>query len=281
MPGASHRRPRPTTGPDAECDDHAVVAASGGAVAANAAGCREQERHFLLADTGTYGLLADTGTYGLRVTIVRRLAGLIDTLQGDRVLIAFDGPDAAGKTTLAHAVAEHLSRPAIRASVDGWHNPREVRLRRGDESPEGYYLDSFDLDALARDLLTPFKDGARDVRPVGFDCRTDTAVQVKQPVPGRAALLFDGVFLLRPELLAWWNLRIYLHVPEEVTLSRAVVRDIDQFGHALAVQRRYQRRYMPGQTLYRDTASPLQVADVVLDNSDWNDPVVVRWPKEG
>ncbi|HVM19941.1 MAG TPA: hypothetical protein VM307_08275 [Egibacteraceae bacterium] len=214
------------------------------------------------------------------MTLVERLAGLIDAVASDRVLVAFDGPDAAGKTTLARAVADHLSRPAVCASLDGWHNPRDVRLQRGDESPEGYYQDSFDLDALVRDLLAPFRDGAPNVRAVRFDYRADEAVQVEQQVGPDAALLFDGVFLLRSELLASWDLGVYLHVPEQVTLSRAAVRDRHLFGDEAALRRRYQRRYLPGQALYREDASPLEVADVVLDNSDWRNPVVLRWPSD-
>lgn len=213
--------------------------------------------------------------------LVERLASLIDGIDRDRVLVAFDGPDAAGKTTLALAVAKHLSRPAVCASVDGWHIPRDVRMSRGGESPEGYYRDSFDLAALTRDLLTPMRDGAPRVRTAGFDYLADAAVHADEQVPPKAALLFDGVFLLRPELVASWDLRVYLHVLEQVTLARAVARDAHMFGDADAVRRRYRTRYLPGQALYRDEASPLEVADVVVDNSDSHHPVVLRWPEDG
>lgn len=212
--------------------------------------------------------------------VVQRLAAVIDGLADERVLIAFDGPDAAGKTLMARAVAHRLSRPAIGASVDGWHNPRDVRLRRGADCPEGYYRDAFDLDALVRDLLTPFRRGAAAVPLTRFDHRSNTAVQATQHVPPDAALLVDGVFLLRPELAASWTLRVYLDVPEGVTLARAVVRDLDLFGHEDVVRHRYERRYLPAQALYRAAASPRDRADIVIDNSDWQDPVVVRWLDE-
>ena len=205
------------------------------------------------------------------MTVLERVAALIEDLPGERVLVAFDGPDAAGKTTLARAVADRLSRPSLCASVDGWHHPRDVRLRRGPESPAGYYADSFDLEALVRDLLEPFREGATRVR-------TEATAQQYQDLSRRCVLLLDGVFLLRPELRSHWDLSVYLHVPEEVTLARALVRDLDQYEDSAALRRRYQRRYLPGQTLYRDSASPLQAADVVIDNSDWDDPLVLRWP---
>jgi uridine kinase len=163
--------------------------------------------------------------------------------------------------------------------VDGWHQPREVRLRRGQESPEGYYLDSFDLEALVDDLLTPFRHGSPDVPAARFDHHADRPVRVHKHVPQRAALLFGGVFLLRQELVTHWDLRVYLHVPEEITLSRALVRDLHLFRDAAAVQHRYERRYLPAQAaLYRDSDSPREAADVILDNSDWRDPIILRWP---
>lgn len=227
------------------------------------------------------GVPAGRGTYPAGVaTVVERLARLVDSLPGSRVLVAFDGPDAAGKTTLARAVAERLSRPMVRASMDGWHNPRDVRLRRGAESPEGYYRDSFDLHALQRDLLTPFRSGASDVRTAHYDHQLEQAVHERQSVTPDAALLFDGVFLLRPELSTVWDLSVYLHVPEQVSLTRAVTRDQHLLGDEAAVRHRYARRYLPGQALYRDAAAPRQVADVLLDNSDWSDPVVLRWPDQ-
>ncbi len=216
------------------------------------------------------------------MTLAERLAKTIDLLPGDRrVLVAFDGPDAAGKTTLANAVAQRVSRPVLRVSIDGWHNPREVRLARGAESPEGYYLDSFDVAALAAECLWPFRDGARSVRTHAYDYRTDEVVAREDSVAPNAALLMDGVFLLRPELREFWTLAIYLEVSATASLDRALARDRDAFGGEEAVRRRYTRRYLPGQVHYRDVADPLARADIVIDNSDAGDPVVLRWPGQG
>lgn len=45
--------------------------------------------------------------------------------------VGIDGPDAAGKTIFAHRPAGRLPGPVIRASVDDFHNPPEVRFRLG------------------------------------------------------------------------------------------------------------------------------------------------------
>ncbi len=195
-----------------------------------------------------------------------------------RVLVAFDGPDASGKTMLAHHLADVLTRPTLRASIDGFHHPQSVRMVRGMDSPHGYYYDSFDHAALEEHLLKPFARGDPTVRTRVFDLPSDSPVD-SEPVlvPQYCTLLLDGVFLLRPELRHWWNLSIYLHVPEEVTLHRAKARDAVVFGSPEAVEARYRARYFPGQALYREEAKPQHAAHIVLDNSDHKAPVVLKW----
>lgn len=214
------------------------------------------------------------------MSLADALAELIDARSiGGRLLVAVDGPDAAGKTTLAHAITERLARPSLCVSIDGWHNPRRHRLGRGAESAEGYFLDSFDVDGLVAGCLAPFESGSRRIRTAGFDHVADTAVEMWQEVATDAVLIVEGVFLLRPELRQWWDLSIYLHVDEAVTLDRAVVRDLSQFGSEEEVRRRYSRRYLPGQAIYREVAAPLDAADVLVDNTDPAQPRVLRWPE--
>jgi uridine kinase len=208
--------------------------------------------------------------------LVRRVVR-IDRLHPLRV--AIDGVDAAGKTTLADELAaplEALGRPVIRASIDGFHNPAQVRHRRGPTSPEGYYQDSFNYQALREHLLAPLgPGGSRRYRCAVFDYRTDAEVQaVPRIAEESAVLLFDGVFLLRPELQGCWDLTVFVDVPFEVTLRRAQQRDAALFGDTQGVTRRYRERYIPGQRLYLEACRPRQRADVVVENSDPGQPAL-------
>ncbi len=218
-------------------------------------------------------------------TPVSRLQELISDRVGHllaeqpRVLVGIDGPDAAGKTTLADALAAVLPGPVIRASIDGFHNPRRIRLRQGELSAQGYYRDSFDYPALEAGLLDPFARGEPSVTTRIFDHRVDASRQQSPtPVPARAVLVFDGVFLLRPQLRDRWDLSVYLHVSPEVTLRRAEIRDAGVFGSVAEVRRRYLARYLPGQELYRAEASPQQAAGFLVDNADPQQPRVLRMP---
>ena len=184
-----------------------------------------------------------------------RLGALVDEIASDedRVTVAIDGPDAAGKTTLAGSLAHHLVGHVVRTSADAFLLPADVRYRRGALSPEGCYRDSYDYDRFRREVLDPFSGGGAP-----------------------AVLVVDGVFLLRPELRDRWTLSVHLDVSPAETLRRAKVRDAGLLGDSL--EQRYLERYLPAQELYRAEADPLGNADVVIGYDDPSAPVILRWP---
>jgi len=209
-----------------------------------------------------------------RAALVERLARYVEAVERPHpVRVAIDGPDAAGKTTLADEIASELrarGRSVIRASIDGFHRPRAERYRRGELSPEGYYHDSFDYRALRRTLLDPLgPGGSREYRRAVFDFRADSPLSgAAAMAPDDAVLLFDGVFLLRPELVSRRDLCVFVSVGVEEGLRRALARDRALFGSRGEVERRYRGRYIPGQHLYLTAARPTDVADLVVDNDD-------------
>ena len=207
---------------------------------------------------------------------------LVDALRLDRpTRVAFDGPDTAGKTTLADelaAVLRERGRHVLRASIDGFHHPRAARYARGADSPGGYYLDSFDHDAVRATLLDPLGPaGDRRYRTAVFDHRTDRPVAAPvESAPRSALLLFDGVFLQRPELRDGFDLSIFVTVSVDEVLRRALERDVPLLGARDEVERRYRTRYIPGQRLYIADARPDAIADVLVRNDDPVAPVLER-----
>ena len=85
-------------------------------------------------------------------------------------------------------------------------------------------------------------------------------------------LLFDGVFLLRPELIDGWDLRIFVSAPFEAALDRARARDQSESTSASEVERRYRSRYMPSQQFYFDTTRPADQAHIIVHNADPRQP---------
>lgn len=221
-----------------------------------------------------------------RQTVLDELAGAIDSIERDHpVRVAIDGVGVSGKTSLADELVAPLSRrgrPVIRASIDGFHRPRSDRLRRGDESPDGYLHDSFDYDAVRKVLLEPLGPGGDAVyRTAVFDFRTDTPVESPSlEAAPTSVLIFEGVFVLRPELDDCWDFRVFVEASFEETLSRALSRDVDLFGGEEGVRRRYERRYIPGEKEYLRLYRPRERADVVVVNDDPAN-ASLEWPDGG
>jgi uridine kinase len=192
------------------------------------------------------------------------------------VRVAIDGVDGAGKTVLADEVADRLGRlgrSTVRASVDGFHNPRAVRYARGRDSPAGYYLDSYNMAALESELLRPLGPGGTgDHRRHVFDLARDAAdlAPVERAAPG-TVLVLDGIFLHRPELARWWTWSLWLEVDVEVSVARCAERDGTSADPASPAN----RRYVEGQRLYLSEVRPRELASCLVDNNDLAHPVVL------
>ncbi len=216
-----------------------------------------------------------------RAQILEKLGNLILNLKRDHpTRVAIDGIDAAGKTSLTDELAPIIrkgGRFVIRISIDDFHRPRHKRYQRGELSPEGYYYDSFDYQAIREDVLRPLgPTGDRRYKQATFDFRSDTPITEPLHIaPHDAVLLMDGVFLMRPELLNHWDFRIFVMVENEVAVSRAIKRDLDLFPSTELIIKRYRERYFPGQELYFQAVDPLRYADVLINNNTPEEPEVI------
>lgn len=221
-----------------------------------------------------------------RESLMEYLAARIaDTVKSHPIRVAIDGIDGAGKTMMADQLVvpiERLGRPVIRASVDGFHNPRDIRYRRGADSAEGFYHDSYNYSRLVDYLLEPLgPDGERRYRVAAFDHRSDSWILAPLSyAPENAILLLDGIFLHRPELRTYWDFSIYLRVDFDIAWPRMLERDGPKeptpADDALReFRRRWEERYMRGQKLYLCQAEPERWASIVIDNNTPEDAVIM------
>jgi len=201
---------------------------------------------------------------------------ILTLAQNRPLLVTVDGIDAAGKTVLAGELADKLrgsGAQVIEASIDDFHNPRAIRYKRGAESPEGYYRDSFNLAALKTLLLDPLKTGDLRYKAKAFDYTIDKGiVSPLMDAELGSILVFDGVFTHQSELRDYWDYSIYLHIDEEESIKRGLIRNPRDENEA---RRRYEVRYIAGQRLYQAEAEPRKHANIVIDNNDPENPVIL------
>jgi uridine kinase len=205
--------------------------------------------------------------------VVARLAARCLAMPKRPLLVAIDGQCCAGKTRLADELAAALrdagfAGAVLRPSIDGFHHPAAHRHRQGVDSWRGYYEDAFDHGLARRVLLAPLRDGPwpASCRLVAHDVRAEVAVDEVIEVHRDTILLFDGVFLFRPELDDAWDLRVLVDVPDELAIRRARERDGPFMGGADTAEHRYRARYVPAWHHYVAQCAPRVRADLVVDN---------------
>ena len=188
----------------------------------------------------------------LRHLVLDELGNALAAFDAGRTMrVGIDGADGAGKTLLAEEVAQLLTtrgRPVVRISLDQFERSSEERYARGELSPEGYYLDAFDLDRFREHVLT-----------------------VEAPV-----LVCDGVFLQRPELRDLWDLTIFVNCDLEVAAKRGAERNLFWFDSLDETHERYRVRYMPAQRRYIEEFRPHERADFVIENTVLREPQLKR-----
>ena len=216
-----------------------------------------------------------------RTLVLDRVAERVLDLGDRRVRIAIDGRTAAGKTSLGHELAQRVAdagRVAYRASLDDFKRPWSEAHLYDRVSGEGYYGNAFDLGAVRRLLLDPAgPDGSGWVALCSIDPLTQldhSSVLVAMPRNG--VLIVDGVFAFRPPLNECWDLRIWVQLDPELSLRRGIARDSAMEGGAQHAEALHRHRYGAAEAIYVEEVDPMSLADIVIDNSDFAAPRLLR-----
>lgn len=222
-----------------------------------------------------------------RAEVIDQLAQLLlresDGKSDAAFRVAVTGITASGKSTLATELAckiLELGRRCVRVPIDGFHNPKSIRYKRGRDSAEGYYRDAYDYEKLIDGVLVPLGSPAdcSYVEQV-FDLEADAPVDVRPTKvdPGTIVIL-DASFLLRPEIRDFFDYRIFVQTSFQEAQSRGVERDATSLGGASEAERLYQKRYHTAQRIYFMEARPLRYADALFLNEQPEGPALFVRP---
>ncbi len=190
---------------------------------------------------------------GLRPGVMARHAEPADVVAAAQSLAArpgnrtaflgIDGFGAAGKSSLAAAVAAAVT-PATVVAVDDFWGPG---------------VTEWDWDRFRRQVLGPLL-GGRAARYQIWSWDQDRPGEWRDIAPGRL-LVVEGVSSTRREAGVPWDLTVWVQAPREVRLARALERDGE------AMRRRWLDEWMPAEEAYAARERPRRRVDLIVDGT--------------
>lgn len=171
------------------------------------------------------------------------------------LLAGIDGRGAAGKSTLARAVAALLPATAV-VEFDDFYLPsaeRELRRREGDDEVGG----DFDWRRLRDQVLAPL-DRDEPSRYQRYDWDSDRLAEWHTIAPG-GIVLVEGNYTTRAELRAFYDLTVWVEAPHELRLQRGVERD------GPGSREQWLELWMPEEERYIAAQDPRRWVDVVVE----------------
>jgi len=189
------------------------------------------------------------------------------------LIIGINGVDTSGKTTFALGLERYLNYRGIETLLihtDDFHNP--LAVRRQDDSPQGYLNYTFDQDRIAG-LLEEIKSGVIDRELTLLNLDTDTYTNIKRyRTSEKTVVILEGVLLFRPPIECLIDYKIFLDIGFDTVMLRAAQRDVPIYGDDFL--RRYENRYIPAQKIYLEQYTPKQISDLIIDNNDYDRPLI-------
>ena len=209
-----------------------------------------------------------------REKVLQEMASRLASIKLSHPLrVGIDGVSSSGKTVLADELSMTLHRmglPVIRSGIDGFHNPPEIRHRRGAMSVDGYVEDSFDYEAVRKCVLEPLgPEGKLNYLPEIYDHARSTGKPCDWLLASPdSILLFEGVMLFREEIKSAFDYKILVDTSFDIALKRAKTRDLKHFGNMQTLLDKYTRRFIPGQKRYLAECLPAEQANAIFGNDD-------------
>lgn len=206
-----------------------------------------------------------------------------EPLPGERRLITVDGIDGSGKSTLARRLAAALGPPAVLLGVDEFRRP--VDWSAGGRSElDVYYGDRYDLGALDA-CLRAFGAGAGGCQVPVFDSAKEQLTGTRAvDFAGKRWAVVEGVFVARLQAAAQalQALHVFVDLPRDLAYARIQQRDVAAGRALVEVRRRITERYFPAHDRYLAECDPRNRAQIVIDTSELQRPVLTRaaWPDD-
>ncbi|MGF7057471.1 hypothetical protein [Brassicibacter mesophilus] len=193
------------------------------------------------------------------------------------LIVGINGIDTCGKTVFSKNLEKYLKDKGHEVQlthIDDFHNPTEIRYS-GKNQIENYYNRSFNVEFLVENILKPAKiNGTLNDKFMLLNLETDKYdVEKQYRIDNNTFVILEGVFILREEIEPYLDYKIFIHVPFEQCKIRALERDVPVYGDDIL--KKYDTKYIPTQKYYLEKYPPEEYVDIIIENSDWNNPTII------
>ncbi len=204
----------------------------------------------------------------------------IGVFKNKPIRVAINGIEGTGKTEFAKKLIIYLNekgKNAIHVSIDGFHFNKERRYRQGRNSDKGYYDDAYDELGFVQNVLIASQSTQPKITMATHDLETDAYLQLAPiNIASDSIIITDGAYLFKPIYINHWDLKIYLKTDFETAIQRGVQRDAKHLGGQNAAKEKFENRYHKASKRYIAEVNPEALADIVIDNTDFEHLKVVK-----
>lgn len=195
------------------------------------------------------------------------------------VRVGINGIEGTGKTTFCQSLTEFLNKKGLKAiqiTIDGYHNPQQVRYKQGRDSAKGYYEDAYnETEFIEKVLISSQKENPTYVDAI-HNLETDQPLKpTTLSLTNKHIILTDGAYIFKKNYAPYWDLKIYLQTDFETALARGIQRDLILLGGLTSAKEKYKVRYHKASKMYIEENNPTTVADIIIDNTEFNNLKIV------
>jgi uridine kinase len=194
-----------------------------------------------------------------------------------RPIITVGGIDGSGKSSFARrlqAAYAAAGLPALRLHIDDFR--RGVDWTRADRAQSDIYGEDYFDFAAVEACLDAFRAALPSARRPLFDGAAEqVSGDVEVPMAGARVAIVEGVFMMRLPS-ADDHVRVWMKSSYQLGRRRIIERGDPPWRTEAEWSYRIDHRYFPAQRRYLADFRPEERADVVIDNEDWQRPVLVR-----
>ncbi|TDQ26763.1 uridine kinase [Raoultella sp. BIGb0149] len=197
------------------------------------------------------------------------------------LIIGISGTYTSGKTHFADGLAQYLQSQGKKTQLihyDDFHYPfADINWtqKSGDEI-NAFYNNAFDYEKLIEEVISPLKQHGvikKEIDCIDLGSGKHTN-KIHVDINEETIVILEGVLLFRSPLLHFLDYKVFLEISVEEMLSRGSIRDVPKFGQSILDL--YKSRYIPVHHRHLDEDSPREVADMVIDNTSYINPIVIK-----